>query len=141
MKLNLKKPIVFFDLETTGLNITTDKIVEISYIKVFPNGTEEAKTLRVNPEKHIPEQSTAIHHITDEDVKDCPTFKQVARGLAAVFEGSDVAGFNSNRFDIPMLQEEFLNAGKKVCGRADHFPQNGTAQSCGSLQILLRERP
>lgn len=111
MKLNLKKPIVFFDLETTGLNITTDKIVEISYIKVFPNGTEEAKTLRVNPEKHIPEQSTAIHHITDEDVKDCPTFKQVARGLAAVFEGSDVAGFNSNRFDIPMLQEEFLNAG------------------------------
>ncbi len=111
MKLNLKKPIVFFDLETTGLNITADKIIEISYIKVFPNGTEEAKTLRVNPEKHIPEQSTAIHHITDDDVKDCPTFKQVARELAAVFEGSDVAGFNSNRFDIPMLQEEFLNAG------------------------------
>ena len=111
MELNLKKPLVFFDLETTGLNITSDKIVEISYIKVFPNGTEESKTLRVNPGMHIPEQATAVHHITDDDVKDCPTFKQVARSLASVFEGSDVAGFNSNRFDIPMLQEEFLNAG------------------------------
>lgn len=111
MELNLKKPLVFFDLETTGLNITTDKIVEISYIKVMPNGVEEAKTLRINPGMHIPEQSTAVHHITDEDVKDCPTFKQVARFLASVFEGCDVAGFNSNRFDIPMLQEEFLNAG------------------------------
>lgn len=111
MELNLKKPLVFFDLETTGLNITTDKIVEISYIKVMPNGVEEAKTLRLNPGIHIPEQSTAVHHITDEDVKNCPTFKQVARSLAAVFEGCDVAGFNSNRFDIPMLQEEFLNAG------------------------------
>ena len=111
MELNLKKPLVFFDLETTGLNITSDKIVEISYIKVFPNGTEESKTLRVNPGMHIPEQATAVHHITDDDVKDCSTFKQVARSLASVFEGSDVAGFNSNRFDIPMLQEEFLNAG------------------------------
>ena len=87
MELNLKKPLVFFDLETTGLNITSDKIVEISYIKVFPNGTEESKTLRVNPGMHIPEQATAVHHITDDDVKDCPTFKQVARSLASVFEG------------------------------------------------------
>ncbi len=114
MELNLKKPLVFFDLETTGLNITSDKIVEISYIKVFPNGTEESKTLRVNPGMHIPEQATAVHHITDDDVKDCPTFKQVARSLASVFEGSDVAGFNSNRFDLPLLVEEFLNAGVNI---------------------------
>ncbi len=111
MELNLKSPIIFFDVETTGLNITTDKIVELSYIKVFPNGTEESKTIRLNPEKHISEQSTAIHHITDEDVKDAPTFKMVAKELAKTFEGCDVAGFNSNRFDIPLLEEEFINAG------------------------------
>lgn len=111
MELNLKSPIIFFDVETTGLNITTDKIVEISYIKVFPNGTEESKTIRLNPEKHISEQSTAIHHITDDDVKDKPTFKMVAKELAKTFEGCDVAGFNSNRFDIPLLEEEFINAG------------------------------
>ena len=111
MDLNLKRPLVFFDLETTGLNITQDKIVEISYIKVFPNGTEETKTLRINPEMPIPKESSNVHHITDEDVKDCPKFNQVAKELAAVFEGSDIAGFNSNRFDIPMLQEEFLHAG------------------------------
>ncbi len=111
MELNLKSPIIFFDVETTGLNITTDKIVEISYIKVFPNGTEESKTIRLNPEKHISEQSTAIHHITDDDVKDAPTFKMVAKELAKTFEGCDVAGFNSNRFDIPLLEEEFINAG------------------------------
>ena len=111
MELNLKSPIIFFDVETTGLNITTDKIAEISYIKVFPNGTEESKTIRLNPEKHISEQSTAIHHITDDDVKDKPTFKMVAKELAKTFEGCDVAGFNSNRFDIPLLEEEFINAG------------------------------
>ncbi len=111
MELNLKSPIIFFDVETTGLNITTDKIVEISYIKVFPNGNEESKTIRLNPEKHISEQSTAIHHITDDDVKDKPTFKMVAKELAKTFEGCDVAGFNSNRFDIPLLEEEFINAG------------------------------
>ena len=111
MELNLKSPIIFFDVETTGLNITTDKIVEISYIKVFPNGIEESKTIRLNPEKHISEQSTAIHHITDDDVKDKPTFKMVAKELAKTFEGCDVAGFNSNRFDIPLLEEEFINAG------------------------------
>lgn len=111
MELNLKSPIIFFDVETTGLNITTDKIVELSYIKVFPNGTEESKTIRLNPEKHISEQSTAIHHITDDDVKDAPTFKMVAKELAKTFEGCDVAGFNSNRFDIPLLEEEFINAG------------------------------
>lgn len=111
MDLNLKNPIIFFDLETTGVNITHDKIVELSYIKIFPNGTEEEKTIRINPGCHIPEEATAVHHITDEDVKDCPRFKDIARNLSKVFEGCDIAGFNSNRFDIPLLAEEFLNAG------------------------------
>ena len=112
MKLNLKKPLVIFDLETTGLNITHDHIVEIGYIKVEPNGNEESKTMRINPGVHIPEESTAVHHISDEDVKDCPTFKQVAQTLAQTFEGCDFAGFNSNRFDVPMLAEELLRAGQ-----------------------------
>lgn len=110
MKLNLKNPLVFFDLETTGINIATDRIVELCYIKVYPNGNEESKSMRINPEMHIPEASSAIHGIYDEDVKDCPTFKQVARELANAIEGCDLAGFNSNRFDIPMLAEEFLRA-------------------------------
>lgn len=114
MELNLKNPIIFFDLETTGINIIRDKIIEISYIKVYPNGAEEQKTIRVNPGFHIPEASTAIHHITDEDVKDAPTFKEVAKTLSAVFEGCDIAGFNSNKFDIPLLIEEFLNAGVDI---------------------------
>ena len=111
MDLNLKNPIIFFDLETTGVNITHDKIVEISYIKIYPNGEEEEKTLRVNPGCHIPEEATAVHHITDEDVKDCPKFKDIAKNLSKVFEGCDIAGFNSNRFDMPLLAAEFLNAG------------------------------
>lgn len=110
MKLNLKNPLVFFDLETTGINIATDRIVELCYIKVYPNGNEESKSMRINPEMHIPEASSAIHGIYDEDVKDCPTFKQIARELANAIEGCDLAGFNSNRFDIPMLAEEFLRA-------------------------------
>lgn len=111
MKLNLKKPIVFFDLETTGTNINTDRIVEICYLKVYPNGNEESKTMRINPEMHIPEASTAIHGITDEDVADCPTFKDVAKDIMKDIEGADLAGFNSNRFDVPVLVEEFLRAG------------------------------
>ncbi len=114
MELNLKNPLVFFDLETTGINIVSDRIVEISYVKVFPNGKEEIKTRRINPEMHIPEASTAIHGITDEDVKDCPTFKSIAKSLAAQIEGCDLAGYNSNRFDIPLLAEEFLRAGVDV---------------------------
>ena len=82
MKLNLKNPIVFFDLETTGTNINTDRIVEICYLKVYPNGNEETKTMRINPEMHIPEQSSAIHGIYDADVADCPTFKEVAKEIA-----------------------------------------------------------
>ncbi len=110
MRLNLKNPLVFFDLETTGTNINTDRIVEICYLKVYPNGNEETKTLRINPEMHIPEESTAVHGIHDEDVADCPTFKEVARKIANDIEGCDLAGFNSNRFDIPVLAEEFLRA-------------------------------
>ncbi|MDE6716150.1 MAG: 3'-5' exonuclease [Muribaculaceae bacterium] len=110
MKLNLRRPIIFFDLETTGVDVVNDRIVEISIIKVYPDGKEEQKTRRVNPGMHIPEAATAVHHITDEDVKDCPTFKQIAKSLASYFEGCDIAGYNSNRFDIPLLSEEFLRA-------------------------------
>ncbi len=111
MELNLKNPIVFFDLETTGVNVSRDRIVEISLLKVYPNGTEEVKTRRINPEMPIPAEATAVHNISDEDVKDCPTFKQIAKSLAEVLEGSDIAGFNSCRFDVPLLAEEFLRAG------------------------------
>lgn len=111
MDLKLNKPLVFFDLETTGINITRDRIVEISLLKVHPNGKEETKTRRLNPEMPIPAESTAIHGITDEDVKDCATFKQVAKSLADFLEGCDMAGFNSSRFDVPLLTEEFLRAG------------------------------
>ena len=114
MQLNLRNPLIFFDLETTGINIVKDRIVEISYVKVFPNGKEESKTLRINPGMPIPPESTAIHGITDEDVKDCPLFKDVAKTLAAQFEGCELAGFNSNRFDIPLLAEEFLRAGVNI---------------------------
>ncbi|MBR3858650.1 MAG: 3'-5' exonuclease [Bacteroidaceae bacterium] len=110
MKLNLKNPVIFFDLETTGVNIANDRIVEISYLKVYPNGNEMSRTMRINPEMHIPEQASEVHGIYDADVADCPTFKQVAREIAADFEGADIAGFNSNRFDVPLLAEEFLRA-------------------------------
>ncbi len=114
MKLNLKNPLVFFDLETTGTDIVHDRIVEISYLKVFPNGNETMRTLRINPEMHIPEASTAVHGITDDDVSNCPTFKESAKEIARDFEGSDIAGFNSNRFDVPLLAEEFLRAGVDI---------------------------
>lgn len=114
MQLNLRNPLVFFDLETTGIDIVHDRIVEISMVKVMPNGDEIVKTRRINPGMPIPPESTAIHGITDVDVKDCPTFKEIAKSLAAQIEGCDLAGFNSNRFDIPMLAEEFLRAGVDV---------------------------
>ena len=114
MKLNLKNPLVFFDPETTGTNINSDRIVEICYLKVYPNGNEESKTLRINPEMHIPEASSAVHGIYDEDVADCPKFKDVAKNIASDIEGCDLAGFNSNRFDIPVLAEEFLRAGVDI---------------------------
>lgn len=111
MELNLTRPIVFFDLETTGTNITHDRIVEISLIKVWPGGEELERTRRVNPEMPIPAEATAVHHITDADVADEPTFRQIAKSLADIFKDSDMAGFNSNRFDIPLLLEEFHRAG------------------------------
>ncbi len=114
MRLNLKRPIVFFDLETTGVDTAKDRIVEVSMIKVMPDGEEVVRTRRINPQMHIPEQASEIHGITDEDVKDCPTFAQVAKSMAQFIEGCDFGGFNSNRFDLPMLVEEFLRAGVDV---------------------------
>jgi DNA polymerase-3 subunit epsilon len=111
MKLNLKNPIIFFDLETTGINIASDRIVEISYLKVELNGNETTKTLRVNPGIPIPPKVTEIHGISDEDVKNAPTFNEVGKSVARDFEGCDLAGYNSVKFDIPLLAEEFLRAG------------------------------
>jgi DNA polymerase-3 subunit epsilon len=111
MELNLKKPLVFFDLETTGVNIATDKIVEISILKVFPNGNKESKTWLVNPEIEIPAESSAIHGITNEKVVTEPTFKELAPKVYALIADSDLAGFNSNRFDIPLLAEEMMRVG------------------------------
>lgn len=110
MKLNLKNPIVFFDLETTGINVSSDRIVEITYLKVEPNGNKTSKTLRINPQMHIPEQASAVHGIYDQDVADCPVFRQVAASIAKDIEGCDLAGYNSINFDIPLLVEEFLRA-------------------------------
>jgi DNA polymerase-3 subunit epsilon len=114
MKLNLKNPLVFFDLETTGLNIITDRIVELSYLKVETNGNESSRTMLINPTIPIPRESTAIHGITDEDVRDAPTFASIAKNLAREIEGCDLAGYNSNRFDIPVLAEEFMRAGVDI---------------------------
>lgn len=111
MNLSLTRPIVFFDLETTGTNILRDRIVEISVIRVLPDGTEVDRTMRINPEMPIPAEATAVHHITDADVADAPTFAQVADQLMELFADADIAGFNSNRFDVPLLTEEFLRAG------------------------------
>lgn len=111
MVLDLKRPIIVFDIESTGLSIAEDRIVEISVIKVHPDGSREHKTRRINPEIPISEESRQIHGISNEDVKDCPTFKQIAKSLAEWMSGCDIAGFNSLKFDIPMLAEEFLRAG------------------------------
>jgi len=147
MKLQLTRPLVFFDLETTGLNIAMDRVVELSYYKVFPNGTAEGKTLRIKPtmslmgqevQMHIADEASAVHGIHDDDLKDCPTFAEVAGGLAEVFAGSDIAGYNSNHFDIPLLAEEFLRTSVdidlKQCKTIDaftifqrHEPRNLTA--------------
>ena len=116
MQLALKNPLLFFDIESTGLNIASDRIVEISLVKVSPGGPGqpndvEVKTRRLNPTIPITPGAQAVHGISDEDVKDCPTFKQVAKSLAKLMEGCDIAGYNSLKFDIPMLAEEFLRAG------------------------------
>ena len=111
MKLNLKKPIVIFDLETTGLDLVKDRIIQISYIKVFPDGKEERENILVNPEKKIPLEVSALTGITNEDVADAPKFQDLAQKLSEEFKGCDFAGYNSNHFDIPILAEEFLRAG------------------------------
>ena len=113
MQLNLTRPIIFFDLETTGTDVLNDRIVEISLIKVNPDGTEIERTRRINPGRPIPPEATAVHHITDADVAAEPHFAQIAKSLAEIFTGCDIAGFNSNRFDVPMLSEEFHRAGVK----------------------------
>jgi DNA polymerase-3 subunit epsilon len=112
MKLNLNRPLVFFDLETTGINVNTDRIIEICAIKVTDSGDDEKKVWRINPQMHIPEVSTSIHGITDSDVADCPTFAECADEIFNFLNDSDMAGFNSNKFDVPLLVEEFKRAGK-----------------------------
>ena len=111
MKLNLKKPLIIFDLETTGLDLVKDKIIQIAYIKVYPDGKEERDSLFINPGVKIPKEVTAITGISDEMVAGKPTFKELSSQLLSVFDGCDVAGFNSNHFDVPLLAEEFLKAG------------------------------
>ena len=111
MKLNLQKPMVVFDLETTGLDLVKDRIIQISYIKVYPDGKEERGDELINPERPIPQLVTELTGISDDDVKDKPTFKELAQTIADKFTGCDFAGFNSNHFDVPLLAEEFLRAG------------------------------
>ena len=114
MNLQLKRPIIFFDLETTGVDTSKDRIVEISMVKVGVDGSKQVKTRRINPEMPIPAEATAVHGITDEDVREEPTFRQIAKSLAQFIEGCDFGGFNSNRFDLPMLVEEFMRVGVEV---------------------------
>ena len=111
MKLNLQKPLVIFDLETTGLDIVKDRVIQLSYIKVYPDGQEIRGNELINPEKLIPEEVVQLTGITNDDVKDKPTFKQLASKINSVFSGADIAGFNSTHFDVPLLAEEFLRAG------------------------------
>ena len=111
MPLQLKRPLAFIDLETTGTNLSTDRIVEIAIVKVFPEGTKTVKRKLLNPQMPIPKSSSDIHGITDDMIKDAPTFKQVANELKQFIDDADFSGYNSNRFDIPLLMEEFLRAG------------------------------
>lgn len=121
MNLKLKRPLAFFDLETTGVNISTDRIVEISILKVSPEGEETVRTLKINPEIPIPLESSMFHGIYDDDIKEAPTFKDVAEELAAFIGDADLAGYNSNKFDIPMLMEEFIRAGLDFSLDGRHF--------------------
>lgn len=114
MKLDLRNPLIFFDLETTGINVASDRIVELSFLRVDLNGNETSKTILINPEIPIPTKASEIHGIKDEDVKNAPTFSEIAKNLAKDFEGCDLAGYNSTKFDIPLLAEEFLRAGVDI---------------------------
>ncbi len=121
MQLNLKNPLLFFDIESTGLNVATDRIVEICAVKVMPNGDQEIKTRRLNPTIPISPEAQAVHGISNEDVKDCPKFKEIAKSLAQWMAGCDIAGYNSLKFDIPLLAEEFLRAGVEFDFRKRHL--------------------
>ena len=114
MRLQLDKAICFIDLETTGINVSTDRIVELAIVKIMPDASKQIKRKLVNPEMLIPKAATEVHGITDEMVHQAPTFKQIANEVKQFIEGADLAGYNSNRFDIPMLNEEFLRAGLSV---------------------------
>ena len=137
MNLKLNRPIVFFDLETTGVDSASDRIVEISMIKIEVDGKKIVKTRRINPECHIPEEATAVHGITDEDVAGEPTFKQIAKSLAQFIEGCDFGGFNSNRFDLPLLVEEFMRAGVDVDFRKRKFVDVQTIFHRKELRTLV----
>ena len=121
MNLKLKRPLAFFDLETTGVNVSADRIVEISILKVSPDGSELTKTLKLNPEIPIPLESSVFHGIYDKDVQDAPIFKDVAREIADFIGDADLAGYNSNKFDIPMLMEEFIRADVDFSLEGRHF--------------------
>ncbi len=121
MKLNLERPLVIFDLETTGLDIANARIIQVSYIIAYPDGSEKRANLFINPECPIPPEVVELTHITNDMVKDAPTFKQMAHELAATFKGCDFCGFNSNNFDIPLLAEEFLRAGVNFDFRQAHL--------------------
>lgn len=121
IKLNLTRPIAFFDLETTGVNVASDRIVEISILKILPDGSKEVKTKRINPTIPIPKQSSEIHGIYDEDIVNESTFKSIAKSLADFLKDCDLAGYNSNKFDIPILAEEFLRADIDFDLKGRHF--------------------
>ena len=135
MKLNLRRPIVFFDLETTGLNPVHDRIVEISALKINVDGKEEQKTWLVNPGCPIPPETTAIHHISDDDVKDCPSFKELAPAIVKFFGSSDIAGYNIIKFDVPMLMEELIRANE-----ADKFKLE-SRQIIDVMNIFMKMEP
>ena len=141
MYLNLKNPLAFFDLETTGTNISQDRIVEIAIIKLMPNGEKLVKDLRINPLIPIPPEVTKIHGISDDDVKDAPPFKQVARELAKFLEGSDFAGFNIIRFDVPLLVEEahsrLVHCREPVLRFASCLLEEGQ----GVIVLLVHQKP
>ncbi len=133
MKLNITKPLIVFDLETTGLDIAKDSIIQISYIKVSPDGTEDRQNLFVNPGRPIPHEVVELTHITDDMVKDAPSFREIAPKLAEEFAGCDFAGFNSNGFDVPMLAEEFLRV-----GIAFDFSQSRMIDACTIFMKMER---
>ena len=141
MKLNLKRPIVFFDLETTGVDTAKDRIVEISMVKVMPDGEQIVKTRKLNPGIHIPAEATAIHGITDEDVRDCPTFAQVAKSLEQFIRGCDFGGFNSNRFDLPVLVEQrtLVAAYKFYCDKDLEDAHSAEADTLATYEVLMAQ--